>query len=59
MVLAAIKECLRERPHAVRNVPDLQADVRRVVYQGLFALWYSVCEDDSTVWLEDVTLIDG
>ena len=57
-VLAGIKDHLRTRPHAVQQIPTLPVDVRRIVYQKLFAIWYSICEDDSTVCLEEVTRID-
>jgi hypothetical protein len=58
VVLAEVKDHLRTRPRTVQKIPTLPVDVRRIVYQKMFAIWYSICEDDSTVCLEEVTRID-
>ena len=55
VVYAEVRDLLRRCPYSVRQFPGIPVDVRRITYGRKFSIWYSICEDDRSVCLEEVT----
>ena len=57
-ILAQIRERLAQNPYSILRLRnDTPLNVRRVELNLGVELWYSIIEDDRTVWLESVRII--
>ena len=56
-ILLEIRERLSINPYRVRRIRTAPFNVRRVTLNPATELWYSIIEDDRTVWLESVRII--
>ena len=55
--LMQIRQRLAQDPHYIQQSPNVPANVRQAALNPRVQLWYSIIEDDRTVWLESVRII--
>ena len=56
-ILMQIREQLAQNPYHLRRIRTAPFNVRRVALNPATELWYTIIEDDRTVWLESVRII--
>ena len=56
-ILMEIKEWMARNPHHTRPIAGAHANTRRAALSPRVWLWYSIIEDDRTVWLESVRIV--
>lgn len=55
---AQIRELLAQDPYIMDHWPNVPANFRQIGLTPRVRLWYSIIEDDRTVWLESVSIVD-
>lgn len=57
LFLMQIREQLAQNPYHLRRIRTAPFNVRRVALNPATELWYTIIEDDRTVWLESVRIV--
>ncbi len=55
--LMQIRQRLERSPYSIQQSPNVPANTRRAGLNSQVQLWYSIIEDDRTVWLESVRIV--
>ncbi len=55
--LIQFREWLAQDPYITPRRPNAPANLRQIALNPRVQLWYSIIEDDRTVWLESVRIV--